>query len=771
MKPKTAIVLGALLLLCVLFVVLTSSDVFRRKPTEAETPKEQQILKAPAGAKLVALTVAGPDRTVVFRKTDDKWRITQPIRGSAEGWRVDGIADSIKDLKGTAADVSAATSGLDKPRWTLTAVYRASDGKETTQKLLVGLPRPMESDQTYVAVGEGKPCVVKVDFAYKLDRPLSEFRDNTVLDLKSDKIVALKVSGRQNYELVKRDGKWGIIQPVSAKADADAVKKVLDKVASLRASEFLPEPPSDLAPYGLDKPVLTVEVEMEAETPASAPTTATSKPAPPKPGPKYVLALGGRSRLGDKLYAKLADSPEVFTVDKDLLKDLGPALGDLRDKKVLDVQADAVTGIDLALPGGKVALAKSDGTWRMTSPLAGPAGADAVKKLLDKMSALKAAEFKDEALAPEVYGLDKPAATIALRLAGQNETVTLIVGGRSASGEMTFVKTAAARSVAVVPTSECADLLAEGATYWDPQLFKLPAEAKVVGLELRRTDGTFNLARDPNGDWKLSAPLAAPADKDQLNKVIDHLESLKADKVVALARQAPDQYARAAAIMQVVFTSETPPPPEPTSEPTTQATQPTTRTTQPATKPAPKPISHTYKVTVAKIGLHSYAWVDGKDIVAVGEFAPSLYDDLAGELRSRVVWTIEPDHTRGVKLASGDETLDLRKEQDAWKYVADPYVKIDAEKVISFLKDIKELKAERFLTNKGGDEAKYGLDKPWLKLELTDRDGKKTSLTVSNTGQTATKDRYATASTVPGVMVISADVVGKLGKKLKDFTK
>jgi hypothetical protein len=776
MKPKTAIVLGAILLVCLFLVVLSGSDLFKPKSQDNDGPKEQDVLKAPPG-KIARLVVEGRGQKMVFEKGADKWRLTEPVAGQAESWRVDGIADSLKDLKGTTAqEIDAATSGLDKPVWTVTAMYRADNGKETTQKLLIGRPRPMEADQTYVKLEGGKTTyVVKVDFRGKLDKPVSDFRDGTVLDLKADKVVRVAVAGAQNYELAKRDGRWGIVRPVSAKADAEAVKKVVDKVASLKASEFLPEAPKNLSPFGLDKPALTVEVEMEAEVPASAPSTQASQPAPPpKPGAKHVLEIGAPSRLGDKLYARLRGANEVFTVDKDLQKDLGPALNDLRDKKVVDVLADAVASVELTLPGGKVKLERKDGLWRMTAPIDGPAGADNVKKLLDKVAGLKAAEFKEDAAAAEVYGLASPVGTIVLREAGANDAVTVLVGGRSASGEMTFVKTAAGKSIAVVPTADAAELLAEGATYWDAQILKLPSEEKVAKLELRRTDDTFNLAKDANGGWTLIAPLAAAADKDNVNKIIDRLENLKADKVVALGKMAPDQYAKSPAIMQVVFTTEKPAPTEaastqPATGPATKpATGPATRPTQPAAKP---PIAKAYKLTVAKVGLHSYAWIDGGSIVAVGEFAPTLYDEMAAELRTRPVWTIDPDQIRGLKLTAGEESLELRKMQDAWQSVADPYVKIDAEKVTNYLKDAKDLKADRFVANKSGDEAKYGLNKPWLTLELTDQAGKAMNLTVSHTGATATKDRYAKASTTPGTFTVPAEQIEKLGKKLKDFTK
>ena len=71
----------------------------------------------------------------------------------------------------------------------------------------------------------------------------------------------------------------------------------------------------------------------------------------------------------------------------------------------------------------------------------------------------------------------------------------------------------------------------------------------------------------------------------------------------------------------------------------------------------------------------------------------------------------------------------------------------------------------------GLDLKEFGLDKPWLKLEIVGKAGKKVVLTVSNTGKTADKDRYAVVTSTPGVLLLPADSIDKFAKTLKDFKK
>ena len=354
---------------------------------------------------------------------------------------------------------------------------------------------------------------------------------------------------------------------------------------------------------------------------------------------------------------------------------------------------------------------------------------------------------------------------------------------------MTFVKSASGVAVAVVRTADMKVLLAEPATYWDLTLLKLSPDTKVTRLEIRRTDGTFTLARDDKGEWRLTAPLSAEANTDQVNKVLDHVERLVANRIVHLGTDVPESFAKAKDIMQVVVTtSETPPTTQPATKPTTgpAATKPAAAkpaaskpaatkpaTTKPAaTRPATQPIAKTCQFTIAKTGLHSYAWLAGQKLLTVGEFAPSLYDDLAGELRGRKVWSLTPEKIRAVLIEADKDSLELKRDGPNWVYTADPYVKIDAEKVNTFLKDVKEVTAEKFAAHQTpADVSKFGLAKPWMTVALTDEGGTASRLSVSNEGATKTKDRYAQASTVPGVFVLSASSIDKMTKTLKDFRK
>jgi hypothetical protein len=160
-------------------------------------------------------------------------------------------------------------------------------------------------------------------------------------------------------------------------------------------------------------------------------------------------------------------------------------------------------------------------------------------------------------------------------------------------------------------------------------------------------------------------------------------------------------------------------------------------------------------------------------VIAVGEFPAVIYDDLAAELRDRTVWRLEPNDVVGVRLVSGAERMELRREGDNWVNAENPQEQADTEKVRTFLGDLKDLSAERFLTYKGapGDANKLGLAQPWATLEVRLVGGKTLSLAVSARGLDLTANRYASGGTVEGVFVLPSDIVGKLAKRFSDMQK
>jgi len=333
-----------------------------------------------------------------------------------------------------------------------------------------------------------------MDFADRLDKPISDFRDKTVLNVERGDVARISLVGRERIELARTDGGWGITEPVSTAANGAKVDGLLDRAFHLVADQFVDDNPRNLRQYGLEageeRLVLRIWTKPpQASTqPASGTGQAATEPAsqPAGPAKTYGLALGAKTE--QTRYAKLLDSPSVFLVRAELLDDLQVSLDDLRDKQVMPVVVEQVVRLDLNLPAGKAELARQDGAWRMTSPYKGDANGEAVDKMLSDLNNLQAETIRDDADVLARFGLETPAGTITVHQAGKSDKQVLLIGAASPSGEMTFLKRASANSVAVVKTASLTPVVADPAGYWAARMLQVPADMEVSELRIKRSD-------------------------------------------------------------------------------------------------------------------------------------------------------------------------------------------------------------------------------------------------------------------------------------------
>jgi hypothetical protein len=169
---------------------------------------------------------------------------------------------------------------------------------------------------------------------------------------------------------------------------------------------------------------------------------------------------------------------------------------------------------------------------------------------------------------------------------------------------------------------------------------------------------------------------------------------------------------------------------------------------------------------MVKEGGKTYVWRPDQQTIAVGETDGALYDRFDAELRDRVAFAFASAKVTGLKIASGEKTLQLVRNGSDWADAADRFVKIDNRSVQKFLDDLAAVKAVRFVQI---DPDKADLDKPAKTLRLELEDGKSLELKVSNIGPENSSDLYAVGSDSGGVFVIPAHAARRISANLADF--
>lgn len=199
----------------------------------------------------------------------------------------------------------------------------------------------------------------------------------TKLDLKRKDVVPVV--------LTKGDsGKWQILEPKPFGADQNTVAGIVTTVSSLGSQRLIDENTADLKQYGLDQAAFELDItEKDNKT--------------------QKLLIGDDTTASGAVYVKLADDPRIFIMPKYMKASLDKSLTDLRDKRLLTINPEKVSRIELVNKSKNQDLefGRKKDEWQITKPR--PMRADAVqvsallRKLTDAKMDLSASDNIDAA--------------------------------------------------------------------------------------------------------------------------------------------------------------------------------------------------------------------------------------------------------------------------------------------------------------------------------------------------------------------------------------
>ena len=358
------------------------------------------------------------------------------------------------------------------------------------------------------------------------------------------------------------DAHWLLTAPISARADASAIERLLLALRDLPADNLiLPpgarnNPAAAYAPYGLDAPPVVIDI-FESAASSRAPSAAT--PAAPSE-PTLTLHLGRRTPLGDGLYARVAAAPSVTRLSPDVL-DLVPSSPDaLRSRSLLQGDPATVDRIDIRAPSGylQLARAKGSGAWRIFQPFSSRADAAAVAALLDALFASSIEQFvQDNAADLAPYGLAADSAVTAiLNLADNSGSQVLSLGDPLPNApHLVYARIQGESSIYAVPAALRAALRVRPDDLRDRRVPGLDAPSDIQRLHIDAPPAPpLEVFRDPDGLWFLSSPLRAPANPDAITALLDAFSSVRltAFPAHALSPDAPDAPPPAAAFQRTL---------------------------------------------------------------------------------------------------------------------------------------------------------------------------------------------------------------------------
>lgn len=380
------------------------------------------------------------------------WDVVKPTKFKADAPTVEELADQLSRLR--AVKVAALDAkdlkpfGLDAPA----AEVELTVGVDKPKAIKVQVGKPVADDQPagdrFVQVDKAGP--VKVLAAAVANRLLADpikFKDKTLAKfVDADKVAITR--GDRTATFAKTDGTWKMTAPTAADAEQADLDELVNTAAKLRADELADEKPKDLAPFGLDKPVATLQFFS---------------------GDKEVLGVRVGKFDGDskRAFGRVEGGEAVAVFDTAVS---GKLLAEYR-KRAVWTGVDAAQAQTLAVSAGNAnfAFTKLGPTWiDPTKPDDVPDAAK-VADTLAALAGLKAERYaadKDADL--KLFGLEKPSRVIVI---GQpnGESKTLHLGGEvgGTNGKQVYAKVAdpTRTDVFVLSEADTAKLVRDRAGY------------------------------------------------------------------------------------------------------------------------------------------------------------------------------------------------------------------------------------------------------------------------------------------------------------------
>lgn len=736
---------GTTLILAVLvFLAAALIYVYRDQLTGEVKPPDKPVGNAPLvqGLKLedlvsAKLEEAGTDGELavksVLKKADGKWRLTEPLDAGADDYEVGRLLRGVVDARvrqtfqpGVANKPTLEAVGLEKPAFRLTLEAAAAD-KTPARTVVVDIGRKSSGDALYVRVDSGPKVSVieKADLLERAREKVTAYRVRELITLSREELTRVDLEAEKSKVRIDRAEKeadrWVISQPMVARADPEVSSAIVRALLGAAAKDFVTDAAKDLSDYGLDKPRLTVVLWKKGAEAAKPPETkpegdkgkeAEKPAAKPEPVAAATLKFGAWADVKrEKVYVLAPGGKAVVTVDAAVFRDLNKTVSDLRDKHVLAIDPARATRVTVRVPerlsekNAAVAydLVKADGKWTLevAGRPAAKADAAAVEALLKEMADLKVIYFAEGDQAGIAKGFAVQGA-VKVQQEGDAAAHGLEIGATAEAP--TLVKNIREDWIARINERDLKELRKGWLEFLDKEVMTVDSK-KVTGITIRTTDRKIVLAKKDD-KWRLAEPIDVEPQYGFVEAILGGLQSLRCDRFVAVAKDFKPYGLDPAEVVVTVALA-----------PAKEGEKPVERVLR---------VGHFEK---AKVVGH----VDDGDLVF--EIPTAAFAGLTGEPIARTLTEVPAEDVKRIEVTAGGKKTVVILVDNKW-FLADaagkPAEEVpEQERVNELVKSAAAVSAARWASYDAKDPAKFGLDKPELRIQIGTADTPKATLLVS----------------------------------------
>jgi hypothetical protein len=291
------------------------ADVLELLDIKHDTLRDARVLPLPANKVSFISISRGSEQLELISDSEGNWSVVNPVMWDADGEAVGELLDFwdiavITDFNDT--NLTAATE------WTF---LFGSDELGRTNRIEVLLAGDDRSGLRIKRLNE--PAVYQINLPYIPDTLLDplEFKDRQLWRIRMEEIQKIAIERpAKSRQVVERqpDGSFALGETNSmVRVDQDALRELLNKIASISTERFVSYNPNDLSIYGLTEPLLVLHMGLFGTNQLGR-----------------VLVVGQEAATG--FYAMVKGQDVVFLLDKDLVGILENNLVEEREDPVVN---------------------------------------------------------------------------------------------------------------------------------------------------------------------------------------------------------------------------------------------------------------------------------------------------------------------------------------------------------------------------------------------------------------------------------------------------
>ncbi len=213
------------------------------------------------------IEITNVDKEILLTNNGEDWKIGDPLAYKADVAEVHSFLSSLRSVQAQDfidnATADSLIYGLTPPNLTVSLYLGEDEAKKT---VLVGgeKPEPGGEKKRYLKRGEKDIVYVVGDWVLKdLNKDVNDLRDKTVFTFDQEKATKIEVKRKdgETFALAKgKDEKWTVVGKEGEKPKETVLQQFIGDLQELRGYEIAADSPSDLSPYALNAPDLTISV-------------------------------------------------------------------------------------------------------------------------------------------------------------------------------------------------------------------------------------------------------------------------------------------------------------------------------------------------------------------------------------------------------------------------------------------------------------------------------------------------------------------------------